>query len=65
MGTRYRGLGEIRARLTGLVRGQIATRVQITERKPIIAQRPGDGVEEVHVGVLRLLVFGRVAPLLD
>ena len=38
MGTRCRGLGEIRARLTGPVRGQVATRVQITERKPIIPQ---------------------------
>ena len=38
MGTRCRGLGEILARLTGPVRGQIATRVQTTERKPIIPQ---------------------------
>ena len=38
MGTRCRGLGEILARLTGPVRGQIVTRFQITERKSIIAQ---------------------------
>ncbi len=38
MGTRCRGLGEIIARLTGPVGDQIVTRVQITERKSIIAQ---------------------------
>ena len=38
MGTRCRGLGEIYARLTGPVRGQIATRFQITEREPSIPQ---------------------------
>ena len=38
MGTRCRGLGEILARLTGPVGGQIVTRFQITERKSIIAQ---------------------------
>jgi hypothetical protein len=38
MGTRCRGLGEICARLTGPVQGQITTRVQITERKSIIPQ---------------------------
>jgi hypothetical protein len=38
MGTRCRGLGEILARLTGPVLGQIVTRFQITERKSIIAQ---------------------------
>jgi len=38
MGTRCRGLGEILARLTGHVLGQIVTRVQITERMPSIPQ---------------------------
>jgi hypothetical protein len=38
MGTRCRGLGEICARMIGPVRGQIETRVQITERKPSIQQ---------------------------
>jgi hypothetical protein len=36
VGTRCRGLGENFARLTSPVRGQIVTRVQITERKPSI-----------------------------
>lgn len=54
MGTRCRGLGKILARLTGPVRGQIVTRVQITERKPSIPQNHVDGVVEVQVGRVAL-----------
>ena len=52
MGTRCRGLGEIIARLTGPVTvrklGQIATRVQITERKSSIPQMVGAEVRSLN-----------------
>jgi len=66
MGTRCRGLGEIIARLTGPVVGQIVTRVQITERKSIITQIVEIGVVGCSVpvardGVIWLDRFGRLA----
>ena len=51
MGTRCRGLGEILARLTGLVRGQIATRFQITERIRSIPQIVGFGARSSCVAL--------------
>jgi hypothetical protein len=65
MGTRCRGLGEILARLTGPVLGQIVTRFQITERKSIIAQIVEIGVvgqfeRTIPQGLKPSIIWGNV-----
>jgi hypothetical protein len=59
MATRCRGLGEICARLTGPVRGQVVTRVQITERKTSIPQIVEiDAVDSRRQSILMTWILG-------